>query len=233
MIATWHQIIEQSLRRLAETANTYVPPILAGAVILLAAWAIATVLRALLVRVTRTARLDRFLVESGLCTALGRTRPLEAAPLVAGVIYWLVLLIGLLTALNAFNTALTTRIVQGVVFLLPKLAAAALIVLAGIWLGQFLGRSALVWAVNEGLPHPRKLAAAVRTLVVFVAVVVAADHLNFARTVFLAAFLLVVGGLVLAGSIAVGLSAHEALKRHFGEATASRGRDEQSLWNHL
>jgi hypothetical protein len=70
-------------------------------------------------------------------------------------------------------------------------------------------------------------------LIVFVAVVVAADHLNFARTVFLAAFLLVVGGLVLAGSIALGLSAHEALKRRLAEPAHSGDGEEKSLWNHL
>jgi len=233
MIATLREIIERSLQRLAETATTYVPPLLAGLVILLAALLMASVVRLVLLRITKTAWLDRFLLESGLSSMLGRTRPVEAAPLVAGAIYWLILLVGLLTALNAFNTALTTQMVQTVVFLLPKLVTAALILLAGVWLGQFLGRSMLVWAVNEDLPHPRRLAAGVRALVIFVAVVVAADHLNFARSVFLAAFLLVVGGVALACSLAVGLSVHDALKRRFGEPARTGDGQEKSLWNHL
>ncbi len=231
MIGTLREILEQSWQRLAGTATTYVPPLVAATVIVLAAWLIAAAVRGLFLRLTRMARLDRFVVESGLSSLLGRTRPLETAPLVAGVIYWLILLIGLLTGLSAFNTALTNKMVEAVVFLLPKLFAAGLILLAGVWLGQYLGRSALIWAVNEGLPHPRRLAAGVRVLVVFVSVVVAADHLNFARTVFLAAFVLLVGGLVLAGSIALGLSAHGAL-RHLRETARTR-EEEKSLWDHL
>ncbi len=233
MIGTLREILEQSWQRLAGTATAYVPPLVAAIVIVLAAWLIAAAVRAVFLRLTKTAWLDRFVVESGLSSLFGRTRPLETAPLVAAVIYWLILLVGLLTGLNAFNTALTNRIVEAVVFLLPKLFAAGLILLAGVWLGQYLSRSALIWAVNEGLPHPRRLAAAVRVLVIFVSVVVAADHLNFARTVFLAAFVLVVGGLVLAGSIALGLSAHGALRRHFGEPSRSGAEEEKSLWNHL
>ncbi|MGB9605983.1 MAG: mechanosensitive ion channel family protein, partial [Bryobacteraceae bacterium] len=196
MIETLRAILEQSLNRLGSTATTYIPPLLAALVIFLAAWAIAAVVRAAFLRLTKTAWLDRFVVESGLSSLFGRTRPLQTAPLVAGVLYWLILLVGLLTGLNAFNTALTTKMVEEVVFLLPKLAAAGVILLVGVWLSQYLARSTLVWAVNENLPHPRRLAMAVRVLVVFVAVVVAADHLNFARTLFLAAFLLVVGGIV-------------------------------------
>ena len=63
----------------------------------------------------------------------------------------------------------------------------------------------LVWAVNENFPSPRRLAAVVRILIMFVAVVVAADQLNFARSVFLAAFIIFVGGAVLAASLAIGL----------------------------
>ena len=233
MIGTLREILEQSLHRLASTAMAYIPPLLAALVIVVAAWLIATVVRAAFLRLTKTAWLDRFVVESGLSSLLGRTRPPETAPLVAGAIYWLILLVGLLSGLNAFNTALTTKMVEAVIFLLPKLAGAGLILLAGVWLAQYLARSALIWAVNENLPQPRRIAAAVRVLIVFIAVVVAADHLNFARTVFLAAFLLVVGGMVLAGSIALGLSTHEALKRRLAEPAHSGDGEEKSLWNHL
>ena len=93
--------------------------------------------------------------------------------------------------------------------------AGALILLAGLWLGQYLGRGALVWAVNEDLPSPRKLAAGVRALVTFAAVVVAADTLNFAPAVFLAAFILMLGGAALAAGLAIGLGARDAVRRHF------------------
>ena len=72
-----------------------------------------------------------------------------------------------------------------------------------------------------------------RVLVVFVAVVVAAEHLDFARTVFLAAFILLVGGMTLAASIAVGIGAHDAVQRHVRDAQQPTERQERSLWDHL
>jgi hypothetical protein len=108
---------------------------------------------------------------------------------------------------------------------------AAVILLIGLWLGQYLGRSMLVWSCNEGVPYPRRLAAGVRIFVVFIAVVVAADHLDFARSVFLAAFLILVGGAVLAGAIAAGLGAHTAIRRRL--EAQPEVEHEKSLWNHL
>jgi hypothetical protein len=138
-----------------------------------------------------------------------------------------------------FDTQLTTQMIESFVFLLPKMVVAGLILLAGGWLAQYLGRSMLVWAVNESLPAPRRMAAAVRVVIMFVAVVVAADQLNFARNVFLAAFIILVGGAALAASLAFGLSGGTTLRRVLDERReeAGEGREgesrERSLWNHL
>jgi hypothetical protein len=49
-----------------------------------------------------------------------------------------------------FNTNLTTQMTSAFVLFLPKLFVAAVILLVGLWLSQYLGRSTLVWSVNEG-----------------------------------------------------------------------------------
>jgi hypothetical protein len=233
MIGTLQEIMERALERLAVTITTYLPSLLAAVVIFLGALAIASLVRWLLTRMIKAAAIDRFLHQSGLSSMLDHSGRLRATRLVAGATYWGILLIGFLTALSAFDTSLSSRMVEGIVFLLPKLVTAGAILLVGAWLAQYLGRSMLVWACNEGIPYARRLAGAVRILIVFVAVVVAADHLDFARNIFLAAFVLLVGGAVLAVSIAVGIASHKALERHFGEGRPEEEKEERSVWNHL
>jgi hypothetical protein len=53
-----------------------------------------------------------------------------------------------------------------------------MILLAGVWISRYLGRSALVWAFNEGVTYPRRIGQAVRVVAISVTVVVAADRLN-------------------------------------------------------
>jgi hypothetical protein len=119
--------------------------------------------------------------------------------------------------------------------LIPRLVAAAAIIVGGLWLGQYLGRSTLVWAVNEDLPAPRRIAVGVRTLVIFAAVVVAADTIDFAASVFLAGFVLILGGLVLAAALAFGLGARDVVKQRLAGKFAEESEEvhERSLWHHL
>lgn len=235
MISTLEALLHNSLDRLSGLLAKWIPPLFAGIIIMLVAWMAALLARWLLIRIFKGIAVDRFLRMSGIASVLTRSGELRASTLAAGVAYWGILLLGFLVALSAFNSQIASRMSETLVFLLPKIVTAILIILGGLWLGQYLSRSALVWAVNENLPAPRRIAAAVRILIVFVAVVVAADHLNFGRSVFLAAFILVVGGAILAASLALGLAGKDAVARYLKsregpERAEAAGR---SLWNHL
>lgn len=233
MIETLKNILGGTVERLHHLLTTYLPPLLAALALILGAYVTAIVARWLIYRAFKGMAIDKFLRQSGVALLVDPSGHLRATRLVAGAAYWCILLSGVLLGLNVFGTNLTTQIADGFVFLLPKLVEAALILLGGTWLGQYLGRSMLVWAVNENLPSPRWLATVVRVLIIFVAVVVAADQLNFARSVFLAAFIIFVGGIVLAVSLAAGLGRRGLpwfLEKHQEETAESA---ERSLWSHL
>ncbi len=91
----------------------------------------------------------------------------------------------------------------------------------------------MVWAVNENIPGARRWSVLVRIVVMFVSVVVAADQLDFARSVFLASFIILVGGAVLTVSLAVGLSGVGRRLLHMQKDAAVEETPERSLWNHL
>ena len=234
MIETLRTILEGALERLHSHVTTYLPATLAALTLILSAWLIAWIARWLLYRIFKGMAIDRFLRQSGLAFMLDGSGRLRATKMVAESVYWCILLTGLLMGINVFNTDLTTQIIQSFVFLLPKLAIAGLILLGGVWLSQYLGRSMLVWAVNEDFPSPRRLAAVVRIMIVFVAVVVAAYQLEFARPVFLTAFILVAGGAVFTLSMAVVSGLRTELRRYFDKKGEDASQsEERSLWSHL
>lgn len=233
MIRTLQQIVEGALDRLTAIVIAWLPPLLAGIIILVVTFLVAAGVRWVLNRLIKGAGFERFLAQSGLSSMLGRSGSLRTARLLSGAAYWVIVLAGVLTAVSAFDTNLTNRLVETVVFLLPKLITAGAILVAGVWLGQYFARSVLVWACNEGLPYPRRLASAVRIAIVFASIVIAAEHLDFAREVFLSAFILVVGGAVLAASIAVGIGVHGAVERHLQAGSPPEEQQERSMWTHL
>lgn len=235
MLWTLQRIIEEAVKRLSDQLITYVPPLLAAVVILAGAWIVALVVRWAFHRAFKGIELDRWLKRTGVSTVIDPTGRMCGAHVMGQIVYWTILGVGLLTALNAFNTQLTTRIVEGAVLLFPKLASAVLIVLAGIWLAQYLSRGTLVWAVNEEIPSPRRLATAVRLMVIFIAIVVASEYLDFAQNVFLAAFILLGGAAALAGGLALGLGGRDAIAQYLRDRASpqTEERHERSLWTHL
>ncbi len=234
MVETLKRILDGVLDRLSYYLTTHLPSMLAALIIVLAAYLLALALRKLLRRIIKGMAMDKFLRQSGVVFMLAPSGRLRATELVAGTVYWGTLLAGVLIGLSVFKSDIITQLVQRFVFLLPKLLVAGLLLLAGAWLGRYLGRSTLVWAVNEGCPSARRLATAVRIVIMFVAVVVAADQLDFARNVFLAAFVILVGGAVLTASLAVGIGASSGVRRFLeSRQEQSKESSERSVLNHL
>lgn len=228
------RIARDTMERLSRPTATHLPALLAALFILLVAWCLATGVRWLLIRVFRGARIDRFLRRSGLASLLPGEGSVQATQIAARGAYWAILMGGLLLALSAFDTQLTSRMIEWVLFMVPKFVAGAAILVAGLWVSRYLGHSALIWAFNEDIPHSRRISQAVRIVVVFVTVVVAADYLDFARRVFLAAFIMIVGGAVLAGGLALGLGGRKMVERYLeGKESGTTGKPEQEVWKHL
>jgi hypothetical protein len=108
---------------------------------------------------------------------------------------------------------------------LPHVIVAALVVVGGWMLAQFLAQAVLIAAVNAQVAGASLLAAAVRWLVLTVAGAVALTELGVAREMVLLVFGIAFGGAVLALSLAFGLGARE-LARQALESYLRRTREE-------
>jgi hypothetical protein len=231
MLGLLEQIIKQTMDRISSQILAYAPGLLAALFILIIAFAVAKSMQWVVLKIFKGIAIDRFLKRTGLAA---NAEKLETPKLAAKIVFWLILGSGSLVALSSFDSQLTSRMIETAVFLFPKLLMAAAIIIVSLWVGRYFGRSILVWAVNENIPGPRKLAAAVRVLFTSGGVVAAADHLDFARSVFLAAFVLILGGIVLALSLALGLSGREFIRRYLHEEKSTSEENEKSpIWKHL
>lgn len=234
MVELFNKVLDGAWAQLQYQVTHYVPSLLIAFLFLAVSFTLARSLRWLLNRIFKGRSFDKFLRQSGVAFLIDSKGRFRATMLVSEGVYWAVLTGGVLMSLSVFNTALTTRMIEGFLAFLPKLVVGAIILIAGRWLSVQLGRSTVVWAVGENIPAPRRLGAAVRLTVLFVAVVVVADHLDFARTVFLAAFIILVGGAVLSASLALGLGASAKVREFLVRPSSNGGKTaelETTLWN--
>ncbi len=212
----WDQVkqaLDQSTTRFLIGFAGLLPGIVAVIVALLIsvvfAWIVAIVARRLLSGM----QFDERLVHLGF-SSVGDWSPQKSPTLlVSRTLAGLVIFIGLLIGIAAFDAELTTLFVRSVFAYIPNILGAALVLLVGSIIARFLARSVLIGAVNMKLQFARLLSAGVKWLVIVMAVAMALEHLRIAPEIVELAFGILFGGIVLALALAVGLGSKELVTK--------------------
>jgi len=133
--------------------------------------------------------------------------------LVSRTIAGLVILVGFLIGITAFDAQWTSNLAQSVLAYTPNILGAGLLFVVGSVLARFLARSVLIGAVNMNLQYARLLSVGVKWLVVVLAVAMALEHLRIARGIVELAFGILFGGIVFALALAVGLGSKDIVTK--------------------
>lgn len=219
----WTTALLAPLETLARQMLELLPNVLATIIIFSAGLAIAWVLGNGVERFLRAIGLDH------LCNRLGLTMALirggvkyDPSHLAGRGVYWVVLLSATIAALGALNLQPINQFAQSFLAYMPHLFVAALILLAGFLLSNFISQAVLIAAVNANLRPARIIAAASRWGVQLVAVAMALEQLGIARNIVVVGFGITLGGLVLAASIAFGLGAKDLAKEYLEQRFSHR-----------
>jgi uncharacterized membrane protein len=135
------------------------------------------------------------------------------ALLVSRAIAGLVVLVGFLIGITAFDAEWTSQLAQSALSYIPDILAAVLVFLVGGVVARFLARSVLIGAVNMNLQYARLISVGVKWLVVVLAVAMALEHLRIAPGIVELAFGILFGGIVLALVLAVGLGSKDLVTK--------------------
>jgi hypothetical protein len=210
MNAFWEQAILGPLRELSRQAVASLSSLLGMAILVLLGLAVGWLAKELVYRVLRLLRFDRLCDRLGVGHEIERLGVARPCSYVAGqVVQGIIILTALLAGLNAMRSPWTQNLVERFFLYLPHVLAALVILVVGALVSRFLGRSALIAAVNARTPSARLLSALTRFFVMTLAVVAALDELGIGRTTIIVTFAILFGGLVTAGAIAFGLGARD------------------------
>ena len=152
----------------------------------------------------------------------------EFADLVARGAFWFVVATGVALAFAVLGASTTSLLGLSILELLPRLVVGALVLLAGIGAGRFLERSVLIGAVNQGIRQARLVAWGVKWVVLVLSAAMALQHVGIGGSLPTIGFAIVVGGLVLAAALAVGLGARDSVARALDRREAEDGGGESA-----
>jgi hypothetical protein len=227
------QALNQSTTRVVSGIAQLLPGFVALIVALLFSAILAWLLSASLRRALKGVEFDARLGRWGLAGASEWSPSKSPTLLLPRLLFWGVMLIGFLVGVTAFDATLTSQFALRAFAYLPNLAAAALLLIVGNLIAQFLGRSVLIGAVNLNIEYARLLSIGVKWLIAVFAAAMALKHLSIGGGIVDLAFAILFGGIVLTLSLAVGLGSKDLVSRSIERQASKTARPEKDGVEHV
>lgn len=232
----WNQIrqaLNESTSRVIKQIANLLPGIAALIVALLVAGFLAWIITALLRRSLRRIHFDERLNTWGLQSLAHWSATETPTVLVTRIVWWIIMLVGFLIGISAFDATLTPRFFERLFAYLPNVFAALILLFAGNIAARFLSRSVLIGAVNMNLQYARLLSAGVKWMVLVLTIAMVLDHLSIGGRIVYLAFAILFGGIVLALSLAVGLGSKDLISRSLEREVSRSSEEIESPFRHL
>lgn len=185
---------------------TFVPKLLAVIVILAVGWGIARLARAGVHRLLNFAHFDAIAQKSGLEAFLQQGHvELTLSGIISQIVYWLVILLFVITGANMLGLAEVSGILKGLASYLPHIIIAILVLIFGTLLARFINRLVFAWLHSIKFEGALVVSTSSEYLIQVFVLFVALEQLNIGTQLLTALFVIVVGAVFLALAIAFGL----------------------------
>lgn len=193
-------------RAMLYQVGAFFPRVLIALLVVLGGWLLAKAARFAVTRglrainfkvLTERAGLDAFLRQGGM---EGDTTSLFGL-----LVYWLVLLAALLVAFNGLGLSYVTALLSRIVWFLPNVFVALLVLAFGAYFARFMGNTVAAYCRRLKLPDAALLGSLAQGGIVVFVVLIALDQLQVGGSIVRQTFLIILGGVVFAVALAFGL----------------------------
>jgi len=206
----WNAVVMTPVTEMLARVAGFLPTLLGVLVILIVGWIIAGTLKNLVVKVLKLIQLDTATEKAGLGDVLRRGGIRQTLSELIGVlIYWLIMLLVFMTALNAFGMTVAASLLDKVILYIPNVIAAVFILALGIFFSSMIGTVVRTASSNAGITQAKFLGQLAQTIIMIFAAMITLEQLNIASSVLNFAINIVLASIGLALAIAVGLGSKD------------------------
>ena len=203
-------IVRESLLTLWSNVAAFVPKLVAAVVVFLIGWVIAVLLGRVAFHVIKVLQINRALEGLGFREAMERGGlKLDVPKFFDEMVKWFFIVVFLMAATNIVGLTQVTEFLGVVVFYLPNVIVAALVLLIGVLLARFLEHSVRTSVKAARLSSANFLALLARWSVLIFSFLIALDQLKVAPELIRIFVMGVVAMVAIAGGLALGLGGRD------------------------
>jgi hypothetical protein len=222
-------IIRDSISAFLRGIGDALPNILAAIVILFIGWIIARLLKAGVGRLLKAVRFPTLTKRAGIDDFLAKGDVKQtSSELIAVLVYWLVMLIVLVTAVNALGLEVASQLLNQILLYIPNIIVAVIVVAVGLYAANFVAALVRTAAANAGIEEAGLVAALSHWALIIFTFAIALDQLRIGRDIVTNGVLIVFGAAALAAALAIGLGARGVVSEYLSERYGTKGPGERS-----
>ena len=212
------EIVSDSISSFLNGISDFLPNVLAALFILFVGWIIARVFKAGVGRVLRTIKFPMLAERAGIDGFL-KTGGVKqtSTDLLAVLVYWLIMLIVLVTMVNALRLEMASQLLNQIMLYIPNIIVAVVVLVVGLYAANFVGGLVRTAAANAGIAEAEVVAALARYALIIFTFAIALNQLRIGEDIVANGFLILFGAACLAGALAVGLGSRDVVNRYMNE----------------
>lgn len=226
------KVIVIPINKFLNRLEQFLPDILTFLFIFIVGIVLGVILKRIFLRFFDTIKMDKFSERYGFIEILkkgGIKEPISV--IISRLIGWLTIIIFSIVALRTLNVPAIEQILERFFLYVPNIFVAVIILFVGYLVGNFIGRAALIAAVNAGLKVSSLVGKLVKLTIFLLALTMALEQLGIGRETIIIAFAIVFGGIVLALAIAFGLGGRDIAKDYLEKKL--KGEEKKDDISHL
>jgi len=206
----WSLIVVEPVKAMLVRAATFLPTLIGILVILIVGWIIAAVLKNVVVKLLKLIQFDSASEKSGLSDVLRKGGIKNTlSELIGGLIYWLVMLLVFMAALNALGMTVVASLLDKIILYIPNVIAAIFIISLGIFFASIVGSIVMTTCMNAGMKQAKLMSQVTQTVIVIFAAIMTLEQLNIATSILNTTITVLLGAIGLAFALAVGLGSKD------------------------
>jgi hypothetical protein len=222
----------EPLRAILYQIGFFLPRLLIAVVVVIGGWLLAKVVRFAVIKALRAVNFNVLTERSGMDNFLRQGGMAGDTTSIFGILsYWLVVLAALLIAFNGLGLTYITDLLGRVVWFVPNVFVALLVLAFGAYFARFIGDTVTTYGRNVKLQDARVLGKLAQYAVMAFVALIALDQIKVGGDIIRESFLILLAGVVFAVALAFGLGgrrwAQERIEQWWPRDSASSLRTQQ------
>jgi hypothetical protein len=208
------EILLDSLKNIWQSFIEFLPTLLAAVIVFIIGWLIAIFLGKVANRIVKTIKLDTLLVKLGFRKALAKAKlKLDSGKFFDELVKWFFIIVFLMTAVDILGLKEVTLFLKTILFYLPNVIIAAIVLLAAVIIANFMQRLVRASADAAGLSSSGAVGGIVKWAILVFGFVIALTQLGIATTLIQTVVIGLIAMFALAGGLAFGLGGRDWASR--------------------